>query len=176
MKIQPVKICGIQRPTHHRLTPALLLAEAQLLLQQAHAQVGALVLRTQCQRLLVVRLSKGQVAQLEEAIWSAGTEWGSQKPRAQEPRPSWLHPLGGGACNWLYPWAVASTCSCFSVQLGTSFQIPDLSILKDYVARWSLKQRSAPRPPVVCLSGTLRLLFGLFSLPPSGPSSAQSRP
>ena len=55
------------RPTHHWLTPALVLAEAQLLLQQAHAQVGALVPRTQCQRLLVIRLSKGQVAQLEEA-------------------------------------------------------------------------------------------------------------
>jgi hypothetical protein len=45
-----------------------LLAEAQLLLQHTHAQVGSFIQRAQGQRLLVVSLREGQVAQLEEAI------------------------------------------------------------------------------------------------------------
>lgn len=49
-------------------TPACLLTESHLLLQHAHAYVGSLIVWAQCQRLLVVRLREGQVAQLEEAI------------------------------------------------------------------------------------------------------------
>lgn len=90
-----------------------MLAEAHLLLQQAHADVGTLVLWAQCQRLLVVRLRKGQVAQLKETIWGPGTrgqgaEW-VLKPSAQGPQPRfptprgsrdwWLRtPVGGGGC------------------------------------------------------------------------------
>lgn len=61
-----------QLPAPSPCALALLLAKPHHLLQQAHAQVGALVLRVQLQRLLVVRLGKDQVAQLEEAIWGPG--------------------------------------------------------------------------------------------------------
>lgn len=125
-------------------------------------------MRAQRQRLLVVRFSKGQVAQLEEAVWGLGPRGrGPSGTRALAPgAPTQLAPpLGAepeaGAGNTVTGRAPAEAF----LARGTFSRLPDFELFEETVT--NLSKATFPK---VCPWDTETYVFPLsyLSLPLSG--------